>query len=402
MGIVLVLAAGTLQIPAIKTAKRLGHRVIAVDGDPRAEGLNYADKSVVVDIKNPDECLRVAKEEKVDGALTICTEVPLEGLALINQARNLSGIRLDQVKRATDKALMHEAFKEKSIPSPRSFRCHTIEDALKAVENIEGDIIIKPAVGMGSRGITHLTSRNRLEEGYRRAKSLSSNGAVLVEEFVDGVEISVETLSWNNHTEVIAITDKITSQSPYWVEMGHTQPTILSEEIQSEVKAVTIAGIDALGLDWCAGHTEIKLSAEGPKIIEIGARLGGDFITTELTPRSSGVDIVACVVQLALGEKPEITRFEKPKGVAIRYIAPSPGKLVQIDNLEEARSVSGVTDLEIKYRIGDEIPEVQSSLDRTGWIIAEAETAQQAVESCEEGLKKVRIITRQDRNKPEN
>ena len=330
---ILILAAGPLQLPAILTAKSMGHRVVVADGNPGAVGLQYADLPVVIDIRNPKECLKIAQREKIAGVLAICSEVSLKGIALINETMGLFGVNSEQIERSTNKVRMREAFKQNGVPSPESYQCRTIEDAILAAKSLGENIIIKPSIAMGSRGIFHLRSHLGLVEAFQRAKSISKNGEVLVEEFVDGPEFSVETLTWNKHTEVIAITDKITTGSPYWVEMGHTQPSEFPENVQSKLKKITIAGINALGLDWCAGHTEIKLSSKGPSIIEIGPRLGGDFITTELTPRSTGVDIVEGAIKIALGEQPLINRFAIPKGVAIRYLAGEPGHLAEINNL---------------------------------------------------------------------
>ena len=379
---ILILGAGPLQFPAIITAHKMGLWVIAADMNPNAVGMSYADKQVVIKIQNPEECLALAKKETIDAVFTLCTEIPLKSLALINQELDLSGLRPEQVERATNKALMREAFFKACAPSPVSFKCATIDDAYQARKQINGDIIVKPALSMGSRGIYQLDSTEKLKEAFERAKKISSNGEVLVEEFVDGPEFSVETLTWNGHTEVIAVTDKITTGAPHWVEMGHTQPSNYSDNDIESIKQTAVKGIDALELDWCAGHTEVKLSESGPKIIEIGARLGGDFITTELTPRSTGIDIVEGAICLSLGEEPTVKSWRKPRGSAIRYLAANPGKLIQIEGLENASAIQGVVSIGIYFKIGDIIPVVESSLHRTAWVISEGKTRESAIDRC--------------------
>jgi len=99
---------------------------------------------------------------------------------------------------------------------------------------------------MGSRGVTQISKESELEAAFVRAQTLSRNGEVLVEEFADGPEFSIEALTWNGRTEIIAITDKITTGSPYWVEMGHTQPTAINAAQAASVKSATIDGINAL------------------------------------------------------------------------------------------------------------------------------------------------------------
>jgi biotin carboxylase len=246
---------------------------------------------------------------------------------------------------------------------------------------------------MGSRGIFQLNSEDNLKMAFERAKKTSLDSKVLIEEFADGPEFSVETLTWNGNTEVIAVTDKITTGLPYWVEMGHTQPSMFSLNDVEAIKEATLKGIKALGIDWCAGHTEIKLTKTGPKIIEIGARLGGDFITTELTPRSTGIDIVEGAIQLSLGSEPRIEPWEKSRASAIRYIAPNPGKLAKIEGMEKARSIPGIVDIGVNYKIGDFVPINESSLHRTAWVISESDTREGAIALCEKALNLMKFIT---------
>lgn len=393
MKTIMILGAGVLQLRAIKTAKSLNLNSIVLDQNPRAPGMEIADVPIIADIKNPSLCLEIARQYRIDGVFTMATEVPLKSLAYINEQMGLSGLRPDQITAATDKGVMRGLFKKNGASSPLSVRCKTFEEAGAAFDKFKAEVIVKPALGMGSRGIFYLKDKQHLRSAFERAKANSGTGEVLVEEFIDGPEFSVETLSWNRHTEVVAVTDKITTGSPYWVEMGHTQPSEYSLKDIDAIKQTAIDGINALGLDWCAGHTEIKLSRSGPKLIEIGGRLGGDFITAELTTWSTGVDIVAGAIKLALGEAPIIEPIEPNRGAAIRYIGAKQGRLVRIDGLESARNIPGISTIEFNYQIGDQIPEVDSSGTRTAWIIAKCETRQQAIKACETAKSLIQITT---------
>ena len=156
-----------------------------------------------------------------------------------------------------------------------------------------------------------------------------------------------------------------------------TNPLCSPLELQAKLKDAAVAGVKALGLNNCAAHAELKLKEGKPYLMEIGARLGGDFISTELTHLSTGVDMVAASINVALGIEPDFKPKEAPKGVCIRYFTPLPGKLLTIKN-HELLNDSHVYDAEIYYQVGDVIPEVRSSLDRSGHVIVTHDTVQQA------------------------
>jgi biotin carboxylase len=159
------------------------------------------------------------------------------------------------------------------------------------------------------------------------------------------------------------------------------------------VVEAALRGVRALGLDWCAAHAEVRLSSRGPFLMEIGARLGGDFITTELVPRSTGVDMVAAAIRLALGETPDLTPRREPRGAAIRYLTPNPGKVVALQGLEAARRMPGVEILEVPVKPGDTVPPLTSSLTRVGHVIAEGRDAAEAVARAEAARDAVEIVT---------
>ena len=163
---------------------------------------------------------------------------------------------------------------------------------------------------------------------------------------------------------------------PTYQEIKDSGITLTDEQLMF-VYNYSQAGVKALGLNNCAAHAELKLKEGKPYLMEIGARLGGDFISTELTHLSTGVDMVAASINVALGIEPDFKPKEAPKGVCIRYFTPLPGKLLTIKN-HELLNDSHVYDAEIYYQVGDVIPEVRSSLDRSGHVIVTHDTVQQA------------------------
>lgn len=396
MPTLLVLAAGPLQMPALTTAKRMALRVVAADGNTEAPGLALADAAHVINILDPEACLDVARREKIDGVIHVCSEVSMYPMGRINEELGLAGIDAETAVRSTNKERMRRAFEAAGAPSPQSIGVATREAALAAVRAIGGPVIFKPSRNSGSRGVTRLdpdAAPETIDAALRYAVEESRDESALVEEYVEGPEFSVEILCWNGEPRVLSVTDKVTTGPPHFVETGHSEPTRRPPEVRQAIVDAAVAGVRALGIDWAAAHAEVKLSPRGPVLMEIGARLGGDYITTELVPRSTGIDMVEGAINLALGREPDMHPRHEPHGAAIRYVTPAPGTVVSIEGVGKARRMAGVRIVEVDVQVGDTVPEVKSSLTRVAHVIAEGAIADEAIENAEAGRAAIRIQT---------
>ena len=393
---IMVLAAGLLQIDVIEKAKSMGYYVLAVDGNPKAPGFNVADKAICADIVNEEAMLKIARDEHVDGVIHPCSEVSMAVMGRINDELGLSGISREQAICATNKHLMRKAFEKGNAPSPKSILAQDAEDAWNRLQNeFDTDAILKPSRNSGSRGIAKV-SRN-MDKGdfiraYDEALSESRDHSVLIEQFIEGPEFSIEMIVWRGDIHVLTVTDKKTTGAPHFVELGHNQPSCFSDAEVETLKAAAIAGVRALGVNNCACHAEAKLMNGKAYLMEVGARLGGDFISTELTHLSTGVDMVAAAIDVALGVEPDLSAKEEPKGVCIRYFCPKPGKLVSISNTEVLNNPH-VYLWEIYPKEGDVIPAVTSSLCRSGHVIVTEKTPQKAIELAERLIESVKFET---------
>lgn len=393
---IMVLAAGLLQIDVIEKAKSMGYYVLAVDGNPKAPGFNVADKAICADIVNEETMLQIARDEHVDGVIHPCSEVSMAVMGRINDELGLSGISREQAICATNKHLMRKAFEKGNAPSPKSILAQDAEDAWSRLQNeFDTDAILKPSRNSGSRGIAKV-SRN-MDKGdfiraYDEALSESRDHSVLIEQFIEGPEFSIEMIVWQGEIHVLTVTDKKTTDAPHFVELGHNQPSCFSDADVETLKAAAVAGVRALGVHNCACHAEAKLMNGKAYLMEVGARLGGDFISTELTHLSTGIDMVAAAIDVALGVEPDLSAKEEPKGVCIRYFCPKPGKLVSISNTEVLNNPH-VYLWEIYPKEGDVIPTVTSSLCRSGHVIVTEKTPQKAIELAERLIESVKFET---------
>lgn len=392
----LVLAAGILQVPIIKRAREMGYYVIAADGDPNACGLKYADKAIVANITSEEEMLRVAREENVDGVIHSCSEVSMNVMGRINDEMGLTGVTRQQAITATNKHLMREAFEKAGAPSPVSILAKSAEDAWEHFCNdFQTNAILKPSRNSGSRGIAKVErgiSKDEFIRLYDIALEESRDNSVLIEQFIEGPEFSVEIIVWEGKVNVLTVTDKKTTEAPHFVELGHNQPSCFPEETVALIKDAAVRGVKALGVDKCACHAEVKVQDGKAYLMEIGARMGGDFISTVLTRLSTGIDMVAAAIDCALNIELDLTPKAAPQGVCIRYFCPKPGKLVSISNTEVLNDPR-VHEWEIYHQIGDEIPEVTSSLCRSGHVIVTEETPQKAIELAERLINEVKMET---------
>lgn len=392
----LVLAAGILQVPIIKRAHELGYYVIAADGDANACGLQYADKPIVANITSEDEMLEIAKREQIDGVIHPCSEVSMNVMGRINDEMNLSGVSRKQAEVATNKHLMREAFKNGDAPSPVSILAKSPIDAWEQFLRFDGDGILKPSRNSGSRGIAKIikgeTTKDEFMKCYEVALEESRDNSVLIEQFIEGAEFSVEIIVWEGQVNILTITDKETTGAPHFVELGHNQPSRFPEDIVAIIKDAAIRGVKALGVDKCACHAEVKVQNDKAYLMEIGARMGGDFISTVLTRLSTGIDMVAAAIGCALNIEPDLTPKTEKQAVCIRYFCPKPGKLVSISNTE-ILSDDRVYDWNIYLGKGDMIPEVTSSLCRSGHVIVTEKTPKKAIELAEKMIREVKFET---------
>lgn len=390
----MIIGASVLQLPAILKAKEMGLHVAVVDFNPKAIGIPYADKYYNASTMDEDAVLAAAEDYQPDGIMTLATDMPMRGVAKSSDKLHLHSINYETAVKATDKYDMIKAFKEHDVPSPWFFVVDNLEELKEQEQNATFPCIIKPTDNAGSHGVAKVYSFQELLENYEYAHSCSRHGKVIIEEYLEGPEVSVEVMVVNGVVNILQITDKITTEAPHFVELGHTQPSQLPATMQEAIRDVTIAACKAIGIDKGPAHVEMKVTKRGPMMIELGARMGGDNITTHLVPLSTGIDMVGSTIKVALGEEPDIT----PNihcGSAIRYFQVPFGTIKAIENVEEAKQIQGVRQITFTKGIGEESTPIHCSNDRIGFVIAQGVTAKDAVMICEEAMKKINIDIRQ-------
>ncbi len=391
---IMILGASILQLPAIEKAKAMGLEVVVVDKNPNAVGFCVGGTfNEIISTTDIPAVVEAAKKHRIDGIMTLATDMPMRSVAEVVKEMSLVGISPETALKATNKVEMRRALKKHGVPIPVFYKVSDSKEYECAVSNMRVPFIVKPADSSGSRGIFEVQDihdQNLIQKAYAYCLPFSKCGDVVVEEYMQGPEVSVETLSIDGNCNVIQITDKLTTGAPHYVEIGHSQPTQLPSEVLSQIACVAKAANQAVGIENGPSHTEIIVTKEGPKIVEIGARLGGDNITTHLVPLSTGVDMVESCIRIALGEKPDITP-KYSKGSAIRYFHQHAGVLMNIDGLDAARNIPGVKQISIVCGTSEQITDIVDSGSRIGFVIAQGENASEAIAVAEKALACVKI-----------
>jgi len=388
---VLIIGASILQLPAIRKAKELGYYVGVADYNPNAIGIQYADEYFNVSTIDVGGVVRVAEEFRPDGIMTLATDMPMRAVAAACQKLGLCGISLETALKATDKGEMIKAFEACGVEHPWYYIVPTLDDLKNIIDKIIYPCIMKPTDNAGSRGVVLCHDRTELEAEYEYSHNESRGGAVIIEEYLQGPEFSVEVMVINGEPNVLQITDKLTTGAPHFVEMGHTQPTRQSRENQERIRDLACRACKAVGISNGPAHVEMILTKNGPKMVELGARMGGDCITTHLVPLSTGIDMVGCTIKLACGEDIDIEpKFNK--GAAIRYFDAHNGIIKSIEDIDKAQKILGVQEISIVHSVGETIGEIGSSTDRVGFVIAQADSAEDAIKICESALNTIKII----------
>lgn len=386
----LIIGASILQLPAIKLAKKMGYYVGVIDYNPQAVGIPFADEYFNVSTIDIEGVVKTAEEFRPAGIMTLATDMPMRSIAAACEKLNLPGITLDNAIKSTDKGEMIKAFAANGVEHPWYFILSCPGDLETVIDKITFPCISKPTDNSGSRGVMLVHNEKELRESVKYSSNNGRSGRVIVEEYMQGQEVSAEIIVLNGDVTVLNVTDKLTTGAPHFVEMGHSQPSRLSADDVEKIKDLACRAVKAIGIKNGPAHVEIMLTKDGPKMVELGARMGGDCITTHLVPLSTGIDMVEATIRIACGESPDIKQ-KFSKGSAIRYFNPSVGKIKAILGVEKALQIPGVCEISFSKGVGDTVNKIGSSTDRVGFVIAQGETPEEAVRICEQVCDTIKI-----------
>lgn len=300
-----IIGASYLQLPLIEKAKEIGYTTHVFAWAANDVGESAADFFYPISITEVDEITEKCQEVGICGICSIATDLGNYTVNYVANKLGLPGNTMACTLMSTNKHLMRQAFERCGDPSPKSVMVDQKTDL--STLHFEYPIIVKPTDRSGSRGIYKLESPEGLEDAVRAAIDAGFEKKALIEEFAEGQEYSVEGISFNGVHHILAMTQKYTTGAPHFIETGHREPAPVSSEMFEKVKTVVIHALDTLEIKNSASHSEIKIDDDGNiKIIEIGSRMGGDAIGTDLVDYSTGIDFVKAVIDVACGREPDL------------------------------------------------------------------------------------------------
>lgn len=360
-----IIGASYLQLPLVYKAKEQGLYTLCFAWTEGAVCKDVADEFFPISIVEKEQILEVCREKSIDGICTIASDVAAPTVAYVAEKMGLVGNPYEVALRASNKYLMRQAFMASGIPSPHSLKITSL-DQLDGHE-LHFPVIVKPTDRSGSLGVAKVERRGDLAGAVANALDCSFRHEAVVEVFIDGREISVEFISYQGVHYPLQITDKVTTGAPYFVEIEHHQPAALSHDLYETIYALTAKALEALGVTDGASHAEYKITEEREiYVMEIGARMGGDFIGSDLVKLSTGYDYLDGVIQVALGKFKEPV-FGVSQSAGVYFLCEETKRLKEtIQNATLPQVVRAeITDPVIRA--------VKCSGDRSGYLIYQSQ-----------------------------
>jgi biotin carboxylase len=388
---VLFVGAGRHQQRAIRRAKELGLRVVAVDRNPEAPGLAEADEAELVDFADVAAVTEVARRHAVDGALTVSADRAVPVVAAVTEALGLPTIGTETAHRMTQKIVMRRVLADAGVPQPAFAAVRSLAEGRAALSTTGLPAVLKPADSGGQRGVFRLGSSDDLDRHLHAALAESPTGEAIVESFSEGTEMNGIVVARDGEARSLTLSDRLRPPGiGFGVGWIHVYPAAIYGDQLELAERVAERATEALGLrDGIAFPQLIADDSGGVTVVEVAARIPGGQMA-DLVRHAVGVDLVEIALCQALGRPvPDDLvqpRFSQP--LAIRFFTAEPGPLptgrvVAIGSLDRVLGAEGVVQADTYLQLGETIRPVRRDGDRRGYVIAVADTSVEALERAE-------------------
>jgi biotin carboxylase len=378
----LVLGAGPAQLGLLEAARRRGLHVVAADRDAQALGFEHADERAVISTDDEPALERLARARDVDGLISPGADWAVGVAARIAERMGLKH-PLDAATAtiATSKARQRESFARAGVPQPRTFA---------AGEEPLFPCVVKPADQQGQRGLSVVRDAAALEPAVALAVETSRGGGYVVEELVEGPELTVNAVSVAGAFVPLAVTDRLTAEPPaHGVALAHVWPG--SGPLDGVVDAARAAAA-AVGLQNGPSYTQVRIGADGPKVMELAARLGGGH-DAELVEAATGAPLNDLAIDFALGGRPEPPGAAEDRvgGACVAFLVAPPGKLRAVEGLDRASALDGVVWTRVYRRPGWLFGPLLRGPDRAGAVLAVGHSREEALQRARRAAEAVRF-----------
>jgi biotin carboxylase len=382
----LVLGAGPAQLGLLQAGRDRGLFVIALDRDPAAPGLQFADRRAIISTEDERGIQRLAEAERVDGVIAPGIDWPVAIAARVAERMRLPhAIDPATAVLATSKMRQRERLAEAGVPQPR----------WKLVGEPDHELgfpcVVKAPDRQGQKGLALVREEGELRGAVEHAIAESRSGLALVEELVDGPEVTVNAFSLRGDFHPLTVTDRLTAEPPaFGVALAHVWRAEDSEE-----SAVDVArrAAEALGIEQGPTYTQLRIGRDGPQVIELAARLGGGH-DAELVHAAVGVDLNGLAIDAALGQpiwSAALRAEPQVGGAVVRFLVPPEGVLQEVQGIDEARAVEGVEEVRIYREAGHVFGPFLRGADRAGAVLAVGDSRDEALERADRAASLIRF-----------
>jgi biotin carboxylase len=378
---IMILGASRYYSRSIEATRDAGYYVIAVDRSPDSIGFQNANQSLVCDIVNKVEILRLAQQYSIDAIIPV-NDYGVPTAAYVSEKMGLLGVSIETAELATNKELMRKKWLSEGIGCPKFFVADDYEQLLEGISHVGLPCILKPAHGIGgaSRGIIVIREPEEIEQAIKFSQGFYQDQVTLIESFVEAVfEHSVEVLIYNGVPHIIAVSDKKKSPLPYRVDKNVIYPTAVKGDSLADLKKNVREAITALGIEHGAAHVELASTKDGFVLFELGARCGGGGTPEPIVPYVSGIQEFVETVRILAGDRPHQLTPVISRGCDYRFLMPPKGLVRSVNGLDAILGLEKILDAELFTKSGSIIPEVTVGTDRSGFIIAGGETREDAL-----------------------
>jgi biotin carboxylase len=380
----LVLGAGPAQLGLLEAARERGLWVAVVDRDPSAPGFRLADRRCILSTEDEPAVERLVGALGIDGIIAPGTDWPVGVAARVAERTGLAHPVTPQVAvPATTKLRQRERFAEAGVPQPRWW----IVGGGDSPPRVPFPCVVKAPDRQGQKGMTLVRRRLELSAALERARAASRGGLAVVEELVDGPEVTVNAFSAGGTFVPLAVTDRVIAAPPaFGVALAHVWP---SEVGADEIVARTAArAVEAIGLGDGPTYTQLRIGPDGPQVIEVAARLGGGH-DAELVEAATAVPLNDLAIDVALGRRVDVPAPRQVLGGAVtRFLVAPPGIL---EAVEVPDGLDGVVRVRIYREPGYVVAPLRRGSDRAGALLAVGGSHAEAVERAERAARAIRF-----------
>ena len=389
----LVLCGGVPQIALIKELKSRGITTILADMNEKVGARAYADKFYPVSVLDVEAVKNLAIEEKVDFVITVCADQVLQVVAQVSEMLGLPCyIDFETAENVSKKSYMKEIFAKNDIPSSK----HVIMDSFdeSKIKGLTYPLIVKPVDAYSSRGVQKVYTINETRDAFEKAKEISRTHDAIVEEFVEGTELTVDVYVENGQAHVLSIStlSKIGEDGKFIIHRSEN-PANITANIEEQIKDSAQKIAMAFGLTNTPMLIQLITDGKRISVVEFCARTGGG-LKFSMIKKVSGFDVVKAVVDLTLGIKPHVDESKRPplKYTINEFLYCNAGVLDHLEGFDELLADGTIVEYHQFKAKGFEFKQINSSGDRVAYFSVEADSRQEAWEKHRMANARVKAI----------